>query len=959
MKNARTLLLQALIVEDNADDADLVVHELRRGGYAVQWTRVASEADYLTALDTPFDVVICDDTLPNFSSLRALDLLKARGSETPFIIVTGQTGEEHAVDAMRLGADDYLLKDRLGRLGAAVAAALERRRLREAVRRTIDQLQESEQRLASFLEHSPAITFVKDATGRYLSVNQAFLHAFDLEAAEVINKRDDEIFTPEQVAQFRSDDRAALQPGLPAGFQQTALYTIGARSYMVVKFPLRDAKGAIYGIGGIATDITEHKKVEERFRATFEQAAVGIAHTAPDGRYIEVNQKLCDLLGYSREELLQLNYRQVIHPEEHLTRTQLREQLLADATRQHSPEKETRYIRKNGSMMWASVAMSIVRTPSGDADYLVALVQDISARKAAEERFRATFEQAAVGIAHVSLDRRYLMVNQKLCDMTGYTRDELLAMRSSEIAHPDNRSVENAKRKKLLENKLHTYSVERCYVRKDGATIWVNQTVSLVRDAAGMPQYFLRVVQDVTERKEAQERLMHLAHYDPLTSLPNRAFFNNRLTQTLALAQRNDRTSGVCLIDLDQFKAVNDTLGHGAGDKLLQLVSERLSKCVRTGDTVGRLGGDEFAVILSELTVPQDAGQVAQKIIDALAAPFHIEGHEVYTTASIGIALYPADSENIDTLMRNADVAMYSAKAQGRNVYQFYTVEMNERAVKRIHLENKLRRALEREEFLLLYQPKLNIETGATVGFEALLRWQPPDSAVVPPDRFIPLLEETGLIIPVGEWVLRAACTQIREWLSAGVTPAPIAINLSARQLEQNDFGATVGRALNEFGVEPRWIEAEITESALMEKPQEAIAVLAELKALGICLAVDDFGTGYSSLSYLKRFPVDTLKIDGSFVRDITSDADDATITRTVITLAHSLGLQVIAEGVETEEQLAFLLDHRCDEAQGYLFAKPLPAHQCTALLAGKRRLLHPRFRGKRARRSDPAPAPA
>ncbi len=437
---------------------------------------------------------------------------------------------------------------------------------------------------------------------------------------------------------------------------------------------------------------------------------------------------------------------------------------------------------------------------------------------------------------------------------------------------------------------------------------------------------------DITEKKRFEEQLLHLAHYDSLTELPNRVLFYDRLTQVVAQAERNQWNAGVLFIDLDRFKAVNDTLGHGIGDELLRQVSARLNATVRSGDTVGRLGGDEFAVILGELHQPQDAGIVAQKIIRSFDEAFTLNGRDMFVTASIGIAAYPPDGLDPDTLIKNADTAMYRAKQLGRNNVQFYTPEMNNRAVERLELEMSLHRALQRDEFLLHYQPKVSTRNGKLVGMEALLRWARPGHGLVSPAEFIPILEETGFIVQVGEWVLRAACAQLKASISGGLRPVPIAVNLSARQLQSAGLVDMVRKIFDESGVDPALIELEITESSLMHNTDEAVVLLTALKNTGLRISIDDFGTGYSSLAYLKRFPVDTLKIDRTFVRDIAVDESDAAIARAIITMAHQLSLKVVAEGVETEEQLAFLVKNGCDEAQGFLFSRPVPADSLASL---------------------------
>ncbi len=445
------------------------------------------------------------------------------------------------------------------------------------------------------------------------------------------------------------------------------------------------------------------------------------------------------------------------------------------------------------------------------------------------------------------------------------------------------------------------------------------------------------------DRKAADERLAYLAQFDTLTGLPNRHLLVDRLVQALALAQRNDQGAAVVVIDLDRFKAINDTLGHAVGDELLVLVAERLKGCVRSSDTVARLGGDEFVFVLTSLSRPEDAVLVAQKVVAALALPFTLaEGNEVYASASLGVATFPQDAQTATDLLKNADAAMWRAKERGRNTYQLYLPQMNELALERLTLETQLRGALEREEFVLHYQPKLNLASGEISGFEALLRWQHPQRGLVPPLKFISILEETGLIIRVGEWVVRAAIDQLLCWKAQGVPLQPIAVNVSARQFQQRDFDGVIGAILAETGIDACWLEFELTESMLMNDPEEAVRILNSMRAMGVRLSLDDFGTGYSSLSYLKRFPLDALKIDRAFMRDVTTDADDATIAQAIIGLAHNLKLKVVAEGVETQAQLDFLRLHGCDDMQGYFFSRPVPAVDGTRMLLEGKRLDNP-----------------
>ncbi|HEX4586204.1 MAG TPA: EAL domain-containing protein [Burkholderiaceae bacterium] len=439
--------------------------------------------------------------------------------------------------------------------------------------------------------------------------------------------------------------------------------------------------------------------------------------------------------------------------------------------------------------------------------------------------------------------------------------------------------------------------------------------------------------QMAVDLKSNQDRLAHVAQHDTLTQLPSRVLIYDRLQQALARARRRDLKAAVVLLGLDRFKTVNDTLGQAAGEQVLQQVSERLVKCLRADDTIGRLGGDEFALILPDLADARDCSSIAEALLQALAAPIRIDGGQTFITASVGVAVFPPDGNEADGLLKNAHAAMRRGKEPGRNNVQFYTSAMNEQALESLELEANLRRALAREEFVLRFQAKVSLDSGQVCGFEALIRWLSADGTLVPPAKFIPVLEQTGLIAPVGEWVLRAACRQIRAWQDEGITPLPIAINLSATQFTRQDVSATVKRVLAESGTDPRLLEIEITESTAMEHAEHMVATLRDLRALGVRISIDDFGTGYSSLSYLKRFPVDSIKIDRSFIGQIADNADDAAIAKAIIMMAHSLQLKVIAEGVETAAQLAFLVSNNCDEVQGYYFSHPVPGAECAAML--------------------------
>jgi diguanylate cyclase (GGDEF)-like protein/PAS domain S-box-containing protein len=570
-------------------------------------------------------------------------------------------------------------------------------------------------------------------------------------------------------------------------------------------------------------------------------------------------------------------------------------------------------------------------------------------RKSVEEeqrRFRVALD--ASGDMIVLVDRatmRFVDVNNTMCELLGYSRDELLGMGPHDVM-PVTRADLAKSYDDLIADPVgspasSTSSTYRC---KDGSTLPFESTRRVVH--SGGAAMIVAISRDIRSRIEAEEalrisneRLSYLAQFDTLTGLPNRHLFRDRLAQTLVRDKRSSRPVGVMFVDLDRFKQVNDTLGHGVGDTLLKQTAVRLAACVRDGDTVGRFSSDEFGVVLSDLDKAGDTGRVAQKVLEALAAPFMLGSDEVYISASVGIALYPADSEEAETLIVNASAAMNRAKEEGRNNYQYFTPEMNERARNRVQIETDLRHAMERNEFLLHFQPKAELAGGTICGFEALMRWQHPERGLVSPLEFIPVLEDTGLIVPVGEWALAEACRQVGAWQAAGLRAQPVAVNLSARQFQEDGLHAMVKRTLEETRVDPAFIQFEITETLVMRDAERATRTLGELRDSGFKLSVDDFGTGYSSLAYLKRFPLDTLKIDRAFVRDVDSDPDDAAIALAIIGMAHGMKLKVVAEGVETESQLRFLRDNGCDEMQGFYFARPLPGADATRALAEDRRL--------------------
>lgn len=556
-----------------------------------------------------------------------------------------------------------------------------------------------------------------------------------------------------------------------------------------------------------------------------------------------------------------------------------------------------------------------------------------------EQKLRLHAHQAPLAFIEWDLSFRVVEWNPAAERIFGYSRQEALGRHAAGLIAAE-RSCDTIATlwKRLLIDK-HSAQVTIDNRTKDQRNIVCEWYYTPLVDAQGRVLTVMTLAHDVTANRQAQERLNYLAYHDELTGLPNRSLYNDRLSQAIIEARRQGRYVGVMLLDIDHFKMVNDTMGHDAGDELLRDIGKRLAVCLRESDTVSRFGGDEFGLVLADMADPRDAIFVAQKMLDSFAPPFFVGGRELFVGPSFGITIYPVDSDDPDGLVKNADSAMYHAKAQGRNNFQFYSAELTARAQSRLDMETSLRRALERREFLLHYQPKFSLETGEMTGVEALIRWQHPALGMVSPRDFIGIAEESGLILPIGEWVLLAACQQVKGWHDEGFAQVKLAVNLSTKQFRQSRLKETLAVVLAETGFDPRNLEFEITESVLMENTTAVSEVLAELKAMGISISVDDFGTGYSSLSYLKRFPIDALKIDRSFVRDIPADHDDAAIVRAIIAMSRSLRMKVIAEGVETDEQQQFLRAEGCDEIQGYLSGRPVPPEEFLRMLRSRKAL--------------------
>ena len=554
------------------------------------------------------------------------------------------------------------------------------------------------------------------------------------------------------------------------------------------------------------------------------------------------------------------------------------------------------------------------------------LQKSVSEVKESQEQLKLSaqvFVNSMEAIVITDAENNIIQVNKAFTEITGYSREESLG-RNPRILKSGQHDWEFYRVMWEILLSTGNWQGELMDRRKNGEVYPKWLSITVVRDEKGDITNFIALFSDITERKASYERIQHLAHFDALTNLPNRTLLNEYLDMSIGVAKRSKAQLAILFLDLDRFKIVNDSLGHHAGDLLLKIVSDRLTNCIRETDTVARLGGDEFVILLPSIKEPGDAVSVAQKVVDAIAVPFLLEGNEVNIGTSIGIGIYPDNGLDRSTLIKNADAAMYHAKENGRNNFQFFSSEMNDKSFEQLALENDLRRAIKNEEFILNYQPQIDVLTGKIVGAEALIRWQHPEKGLVPPNNFIALAEKCGLIVPMGEWVIKTACAQNLAWQKEGLPPMLIAVNIAAQQFRQKNFKESLMEIIGDIGLDPHLLELEITESALMENADSVLKTLHSLKEIGFHLSIDDFGTGYSSLSYLKHFPLDKLKIDRSFVIDITEDSNNNAIIETIINMGHNLKLKVIAEGVENAEQLATLKGLMCDEIQGYYFSRPL-----------------------------------
>jgi diguanylate cyclase (GGDEF)-like protein/PAS domain S-box-containing protein len=721
------------------------------------------------------------------------------------------------------------------------------------------------------------------------------------------------------------------------------------------EFPIEMSLGETHENGqrlftGVIRDITERKRTEDalreardRFRSVFDHAPIGVAVVSPEGRYLQVNRSLCEILGHSEEELLNTTWQEITHPEDLATSLAYARRIVEGKIPRYHLEK--RYLHADGHTVWTSLSVSLVRDAEGGPLYFVSQIQDVTKRKEAErklreaeQRYRTLVERvpAVVYIQEIGSPDSAMYMSPQIEVLTGYSPEECKDpdLRWG-MVHPEDREWLQ------LEDELtgepgEIFSTEYRVLHRHGRTKWVRNESVVIEDEMSGTRYWQGFMLDITERKALEQQMHHQAFHDPLTGLPNRALFMDRLKDASTRAHRQDSTVAVLFTDLDNFKVINDSLGHKAGDQLLVAVAGRLKAHLRPEDTAARLGGDEFTILAEDVTGVGDMIRMAEQIAEILRPPFALEGQEVFATVSTGIALSSPLQQPAD-LLRHADMAMYRAKHRGKARHEVFEPSMGRNASERLWLENELRRALERGEFRVYYQPIVALEDGRIVGAEALVRWEHPRRGLLVPGEFLSVAEDTGLIVQIGEWVLREACHQLRAWQQRYPTPRPltVSVNLSPKQLFSPELVAEI---LEETGIDPGTLQLEITEGVMTSNDaNSANNTLRSLKDLKIQLAVDDFGMGYSSLSYLKRFPVDFLKIDRSFIAGLGQDTDgpskDAEIVPAMIDLTHALGLKAVAEGVETAEQLAQLRNMGCDFAQGNYFSEPLPSAELSDLL--------------------------
>jgi diguanylate cyclase (GGDEF)-like protein/PAS domain S-box-containing protein len=798
-------------------------------------------------------------------------------------------------------------------------------------RQAEEELSNRRQLMQRVIEGMPIVVWAMDDNDRFTLSEGKGLESLGLRPGQVVG---------ENVFEFYRDVPAVQDVLRRAskGEVFSAEVEVAGSVFETHQSPLRDEDGQQIGAVGVSVDITARKRAEDRLRESERELKTILDNlqdtyyrTDTEGRLELVSSSAYALVGYTPDELRGRRLAEL-----YVDKDGREKFLRALAQGNGAVENYEDALRhRDGRIVWVATNSKYRRDAEGNVIGVEGIARNVTERRRAEEMMRqhsGALEQTADSVTICDQNGTIEYVNPAFEKTTGYLASEAIG-ETSRILKSGKMAPE------FYEELWHTIlggdSFSDVFInrRKDGAIFYEEKTITPLKNEDGEITHFVATGKDISDRMQFQERLQQLAHHDVLTGLPNRTLFSDRLEHALALRRAEVEIVALLFLDLDRFKIINDTLGHAAGDRALQIVSDRLLKCLRKGDTVARLGGDEFAIILEDSPTAKGVGQIAQNILGELSQPLLLDGQEFFLTGSIGISLYPFDGDRGEVLLKNADIAMYRAKDRGRNTLQFYSPEMGKKAYQRLSMETSLRHALEREQLVLHYQPQVNATAGRVIAAEALLRWRHPERGLVSPKEFVPLLEETGLIVPVGEWVLQTACRDAMEWQSVSGERIRVAVNLSVRQFYASGLADSIQRVLRSTGFPPELLEIEITESITLQHTANSLDIFASIRDLGVRLVLDDFGTGFSSLSYLRRFPVDTIKIDRSFIRDVPADPGDVGLVQAIIAMARTLNLGVVAEGVESSDQLAFLRENHCDTIQGFLFSPAVPQEEIVSLV--------------------------